>query len=411
MNCEIITIGDELLSGHTKDVNTPFLARELSLMGVGVTFFATVGDDLNRIKDVLSLAIKRSDLIIVAGGLGPTEDDLTREAIAEATGSPLFLNDNLLAQIEKFFRTLGYKMSENNKRQALLPRGSVPVPNEIGTAPGFMMDTGKFLLIAIPGVPEEVKYLWKKHLFLYLKNRFHLSKDSTAFRILKIAGMGESEVAEKIEGLLNARQDPSVSITASPGDISIKITAHGDEKRSPWELIAPLERKIGNRLGINIYGKDEETLEGVVNKLLIQGQETLSIIETFSGGELTSRLKKSPGCPLKASIVAGQMEQVFCFIDKNGSVLGMQTNPAIPLAKVIQSKGESSIGLALIGDIHRTRKGYEVQAHLGISGRGLDLEFNLKSFGSDIPVLQQRAACITLNTLRKSLIKKGNQQN
>ncbi|GAH79422.1 unnamed protein product, partial [marine sediment metagenome] len=158
MNCEIVTIGSELLLGQIIDTNASYLARELNLIGINVQFHTTIGDNYPQIKDVLSQALNRTDLVITTGGLGPTEDDLTREVIADLMDSPLMFKEELMAQIESIFESFGYSMPENNRKQAFIPDGAIPIPNKVGTAPGFIMEKESKLIISLPGVPKELKY-------------------------------------------------------------------------------------------------------------------------------------------------------------------------------------------------------------------------------------------------------------
>jgi len=156
MNCEIVTIGSELLLGHIIDTNASYLARKLNLIGVNIAFHTTVGDNYIQIRDVLYRAARRTDLVITTGGIGPTEDDLTREVVADLVGAPLTFNEELMIQIESIFKRAGFTMPENNRKQAYVPDGAIPIPNEIGTAPGFIVENESRLIISLPGVPKEL---------------------------------------------------------------------------------------------------------------------------------------------------------------------------------------------------------------------------------------------------------------
>jgi nicotinamide-nucleotide amidase len=168
MNCEIVTIGSELLLGQITDTNASYLARELNLIGVDIALHTTVGDTYTQIKDALSQAVDRSDLVITTGGIGPTEDDLTREVIADLVGVPLAFQPDLMDQIEAIFKRFGFSMPENNRKQAFIPEGAIPIPNEVGTAPGFIVEQGSKVIIALPGVPKELKYILNKEIVPYL---------------------------------------------------------------------------------------------------------------------------------------------------------------------------------------------------------------------------------------------------
>jgi nicotinamide-nucleotide amidase len=403
MNCEIVTIGSELLLGHIVDTNTSYLARKLNLIGLDIAFHTTVGDNYVRISDVLCQAVKRADLVMTAGGLGPTQDDLTREVIADLVGVPLTFKQELMDHIESIFRRLGYRMPENNKKQAFIPAGAIPIPNEVGTAPGFIVEKGSRLIIALPGVPKELKYILNKEVVPYLRKHFHLDGELITSRVLKVTGMGESKVDSQIKDLIDTTGNPSVGTLASPGDVSIRITAYAKSAEGAHDLIRPVEDKIRSRLGTSIYGVDDDTLEGVVINLLNIRGDTLSVLETFSGGELTARLQRSPSSPLHESIVIGKKEQIPSFLGKKRPATIREIAHA--LAEKIRDKGESSIGLALFGTLHEAEKGYEVDAHAVVSGEAISRSYTWK-MGGDLPTLQNRGATIALNTLRLALISR-----
>ncbi len=403
MNCEIVTIGSELLLGQIIDTNASYLARELNLIGLNIAFHTTVGDAYTQIKDVLSQAVDRSDLVITTGGIGPTEDDLTREVIADVVGVPLAFKQELMDQIESIFKRSGFRMPENNRKQAFIPDGAIPIPNKVGTAPGFIAEKGSKVIIALPGVPKELKYLIRKEVVPYLKKRFHLDQAMITSRVLKVTGIGESKVDSRIHDLINDNSNPTLGILASPSDISIRITASAKSADEAEDLIRPIEHEIRSRLGTTIYGTDEDTLHGVVTNLLNKRGDTISIVETFSGGELTVRLQSSPSSPLNESIVIGKREQILSLLNKRGPAVDISRETAEALAKKVRKKGNSSIGLALLGIIKETQEGYEVDAHVVVSGEGISRSYDWR-MGGDIPTLQSRGATIALNTLRLALI-------
>jgi nicotinamide-nucleotide amidase len=404
MNCEIVTIGSELLLGQIIDTNASYLARELNLIGINVQFHTTIGDNYTQIKHVLSQALKRTDIVITTGGLGPTEDDLTREVIADLMDSPLMFKEELMDQIESIFKSFGYSMPENNRKQAFIPDGAIPIPNKVGTAPGFIMEKGSKVIIAFPGVPKELKYILNKEILPYLKKHFHLDQELITSRVLKVTGIGESKVDSQIKDLINPNTNPTVGLLASPGDISIRITAYAKSAKEAEDLIRPIEQEIRSRLGINIYGVNEDTLDGVVTSLLNKRGYTLSIIETFSGGELTVRLQRSPSSPLRESIVIGKREQILSLLDKKSPTFEINRETAEILANKIRSKGNSSIGLALLGTLKKTENAYEVDAHVVVSGKDVNGSYDWK-MGGDIPTLQSRGSTIALNTLRLALLE------
>ena len=403
MNCEIVTIGSELLHGKIIDTNASYIARTLNSIGLNIAFHTTVGDVYTQIKDILLQTWKRNGLIITTGGIGPTEDDLTREVIADLVGAPLIFKKELMDQIESFFKRVGYSMPENNRKQAFIPDGATPITNEMGTAPGFIIEKESKVIIALPGVPKELQYLLNKKVVPYLKKRFHLDQEVISSRTLKVTGLSESKVDTQIKDLIKENVNPTIGILASPGDISITITAWAKSEREAEALIRPIEQEIRSRLGINIYGINDDTLHGVVTNLLNKRGETLSILETFSGGELTGRLQRSLLSPLRESIVIGKKEQILSFLHKKGPALEINKETAESLAKKIKREGNSSIGLALLGILKAAEKGYNVNAHVVVSGENVNSSYDW-IMGGDILTLQNRSAIIALNTLRLALI-------
>jgi len=219
----------------------------------------------------------------------------------------------------------------------------------------------------------------------------------------EIVTIGSELLLGQINDLIYDTANPTVGILASPGDISIRITASAKSAKEAEDLIRPIEQEIRSRLGITIYGINEDTLHGVVTDLLNKRRDSLSVIETFSGGELTVRLQSSPSSPLNQSIVIGKREQIPSSLNKRGPAVDINRETAETLAKKIKEKGNSSFGLALLGTIDTAENGYEVDAHVVVSGERVDRGYDWK-MGGDIPTLQSRGAAVALNTLRLALI-------
>jgi nicotinamide-nucleotide amidase len=403
MDCEIVTIGSELLRGQIIDTNAANLAQQLNLAGINVSLHTSVGDNYDHMQSVLSQALRRSDLVIATGGLGPTEDDLTREVIADLVGVPLAYKQELMDQIESIFKIRGYSMPESNRRQAFIPNGAIPIPNEMGTAPGFIVKQGQKVMVALPGVPKELHYLLTKKVIPFLKGHFHLGRDLITSQVLRVTGLGESKVDSRIKDLMDPHANPRVGILASPGDIRVVITASAKDKRGAESHIEPVEREIRSRLGIAIYGTNDDTLEGVVTGLLHERGYTLSIVETFTGGELTARLRKLPSSPLLQSIVIGEGTQVLPLFGMESAPFEGNGETAKILADNIRNATNSSIGLAVVGMLKDRTKSYEVDAHAFIDGENVCGSHDWR-MGGDLPSLQIRGAIIALNTLRLALI-------
>ncbi len=287
---EIITIGTELLLGETADTNTRFLARTLRGLGVDLFRTTTIGDNLGRIAAAIRESMERAEIIITTGGLGPTVDDPTRRAVAEAVGAPLEYRPELWEQIQRTVRRYGRVPGENQKRQAYLPRGALAIENPVGTAPAFIFETDKNAIIALPGVPREMETLMTQAVIPYLQRRFGLH-EILKIRTLHCSGVGESAVDEKI-GDLETLANPTVGLAAHSGVIDIRIAAKAESEAEADRQIAALEADIRARLGADIFGADEQTLEAVTLQVAAQRGWTLACFEAGLAGALTERLSR-----------------------------------------------------------------------------------------------------------------------
>lgn len=292
MNAEIVTIGTELLLGEIVDTNAAHIARQLRTIGLNLYYKTTVGDNKTRCSSVIDRALDRAEVVITTGGLGPTIDDVTREAVALATGRPLEFRPALLEQIEARFARWGSAMSENNRRQAFVPRGALPIENPVGTAPCFIVETDRGLVISLPGVPREMTYLLEHEVLPYLRRRFQLHSIIKA-RILRTAAMGESRIDSALSDLLTST-NPTIGLSAHPGQTDVRITAKAETEEEADRLIAPLEAKVRERLGPAIYGTGQETVEQVLLRGLSKAALSLATAESGTGGLLAHRLSAAP---------------------------------------------------------------------------------------------------------------------
>jgi nicotinamide-nucleotide amidase len=293
MNAEIITIGTELLLGEIVDTNATHIARQLRTVGLNLYYKTTVGDNEARSAEVINRALERAAVVITTGGLGPTVDDMTREAVAQATGRPLEFRPTLLEQIEARFKRWGARMSENNRRQAFVPQDAIPIENPVGTAPCFIVETERGVVISLPGVPREMEYLLEHEVLPYLRRKFDLRAIIKA-RVLRTAGMGESHIDAALGDLLTAA-NPTVGLAAHAGQTDVRITAKAESEAEADRLIAPIEAEVRGRLGVAIYGTGKETVEEVLSRHLAEAGLTLAVAESGTGGLLTSRLSTAPG--------------------------------------------------------------------------------------------------------------------
>jgi nicotinamide-nucleotide amidase len=290
MHAEIVMIGTELLLGELVDTNANRLAKALCEIGLDLYYKTTVGDNEARITEVLNLALDRSDVIITSGGIGPTVDDMTRQAVANATGRRLIYSPDLEAQIAARFRSFGREMAENNKRQAYIPDGAQPLSNPVGTAPCFLCEDirGRGVVISLPGVPRELEYMLSKKVIPLLVERMGGAK-VTKIRVLRTCAVGESNVDRVIGDLMTAN-NPTIGLAAHAGQTDVRITAKADTEAQADALITPLEAEVRRRLGVAVYGVEKETVPGVIGGLLAKENLRLGVIDTLTGGLLTREL-------------------------------------------------------------------------------------------------------------------------
>lgn len=290
MNAEIVAIGSELLLGQIVDTNSAWMAQRLADLGVDLFYKTVVGDNPDRMLEITTRAMERSDLVITSGGLGPTQDDLTREIVARATNRKLVMDPESLLQIEERFRRRGLIMTENNNRQALIPEGAIMVKNPNGTAPSFIVEDPRAVVYCLPGVPFEMKWLFDNELVPYLRGRFGLT-DSIYSRVLKISDMGESGVDDLVGHLIANSVNPTVGVLAHPGQVDVRITAKTANREEADNLIAPLEREVRELLGGHVFGVDEETMPKVLGQLLKSQGLTVASYEGLTGGIIAHQLQ------------------------------------------------------------------------------------------------------------------------
>lgn len=290
MNCELVMIGSELLLGQIVDTNASYLAKRLADIGLDVYYKTTVGDNLRRLVAALGLAAERADVVITSGGLGPTEDDLTREAVAQVLGVELEFHQELFDEIEAKFSSRGLTMSLNNRKQAFIPHGATVISNPFGTAPAFVVEFENSSFICLPGVPSELKQITEADVLHYLSSRFVPEGAVIMSRELKASAIGESAVDHEIGDLMRTASNPTIGILAKPGEISIRMTAKARDPKEASRMLDDMESRIRERVGDRLFGKDDDTLCGVLSQLLESRQKTLCVVETGTGGAVAQKL-------------------------------------------------------------------------------------------------------------------------
>jgi competence/damage-inducible protein CinA-like protein len=287
---EIVTIGTELLLGEIQDTNSRYIARFLRDIGVDLYRLSTVGDNVQRITATLQEALMRADIVITTGGLGPTVDDPTRQAVAKTFNVPLEFHEELWEQILERYKQYGQKPTENNKRQAYIPANSIPIPNPVGTAPAFAYELGTKVVISLPGVPREMEYLIEHFVRDYLKRRYGLQETVIKPWVIHTISKGESNIDEII-GDLEELSNPTVGLLAHPGQTDIRVTAKAGSLAEAEQMMAPVLQRIREQLGKYIYGENETTLEEAVGRLIAEHNVSVEIIEVGTKGEILSKLK------------------------------------------------------------------------------------------------------------------------
>jgi len=293
MKAEIIAVGTELLLGQICNGNARFLSEKLAELGIDVFWHSTVGDNPDRLAGVLKTALDRADLLILSGGLGPTLDDITRETVAGVLGLPLEINAEWEYRLQLFFYRLGRRMSDNNLKQALVPRGAQVILNEHGTAPGIWLEHGRQLLIMLPGPPRELEAMFVSEVAPRLQEL--AGGELIVSRVLKVAGLGESALEEKIADLLASQSNPTIAPLAQYAEVHLRLTAKAASREEAKGLLDGLERKLRERLGESVFARDGERMAEQVAKLLVEKKLTLAVSESCTGGLLAQMLTSVPG--------------------------------------------------------------------------------------------------------------------
>jgi len=294
MSAEVICVGTELLLGDILNTNCQFLATELANLGIPHYNQTVVGDNLERLQQVIDIASKRASILIFTGGLGPTPDDLTTEAIANYFATPLVEEDEIIQDIAAKFAALGRKMSRSNYKQALIPQGATILPNPLGTAPGIIWQPRPGLsVLTFPGVPSEMHRMWRDSAVPYLKS-IGWGQEIIYSRTLRFRGIGESTLAEKVSHLLELN-NPTVAPYASKGEVRLRVSAKATSETEAIAMISPIAEEIKEIAKEDYFGSDNDTLPAIVGDLLRQKKETLAVAESCTGGALGGLLTTIPG--------------------------------------------------------------------------------------------------------------------
>jgi nicotinamide-nucleotide amidase len=412
MNAEIISIGSELVSGQNLDTNSQWLSQRLEALGIPVRYHTTLADDLEENVQALAVARGRAQLILITGGLGPTQDDLTRDALAKLAGVELVFDKSSFAYIEQLFASRNRVMPERNRVQALFPAGSEPIPNPRGTAPGIWMELLSTLLVAMPGVPSEMHVMFDEQVQPRLRQRFGVT-GVVVERKLNCFGAGESHVEEKLLDLTRRGHDPEVGITVSDATISLRIRAHAADVATANARIEPVGALIRERLGDLVFGEGNEDLQHVVGRMLLEKRLTIATAESITGGLVAARLTEVPGisASLLGAVVAydnrikrevlGVPEE---FLEQHGAV---SAPVAEAMARGVRERlgvdlGVSTTGIA--GPTGATPTKPVGLVFVGVASAAAVHSFKFQWWGNRQEI-QSRTARMALNAVRLTLLR------
>ena len=352
MKAEIIAVGTELLMGEILNSNSRDIARELYNLGIDVYHQSVVGDNLNRVSKELETAFERADLVITTGGLGPTRDDLTKEAAAHFLKRDMILDEESIKHLEDFFGSRGLPLNEGNKRQAYFPEGAKIIPNENGTAPACIIEFDEKVLVILPGPPREVIPLMEKYIIPYLEKRTGKVFISD---IINISGIGEGHMEEKIMDIIDAQENPTVAPYAKEHGLTLRVTASASTEQEARLLLEPVVKKVCDRLGMDVYAIGDTTLEAVVASLLIEQNLSISVAESCSGGLLAGRLINYPGISkvFKEGFITYSNESKINTLGVDYKILSkygaVSEEVAKQMAKGAADRAKSDVALSITG--------------------------------------------------------------
>ena len=353
MKAEIIAIGSELLTPYRLDTNSLFLTDELNKLGIRVVHKDVVGDSLDDMRSSFAHALERAELIVACGGLGPTDDDRTREAVAELLGRKLHRDDAIIRHIQERFRRFGREMPEINTRQAMVPEGATILPNPRGTAPGLWLESDGHILVLLPGVPNELRAIFEAEVGPRLAR---LGQDERLFtRDLRITGLPESEVEQRVRPLYALYPDTETTILAAPTGIQLHPRTWSRDAAKAEKLLDEIVDRMALALGEHLVSRHGETLEEVVGRVLMENHATIAVAESCTGGMLAERLTNVPGSSnyFLGGIVCYSNDLKTSFVDVPAAIIeskgAVSSEVALALADGIRRRAGATLGIGITG--------------------------------------------------------------
>ena len=409
MKCEILAVGTEILLGDIVNTNAQYIAKRLSEEGIFVYYQSVIGDNPDRLKKAYELAFSRADLVITTGGLGPTKDDLTKEIAFEYFNKTSVCHKESLEYIKSYFEKTGRQMGKTNEKQAYFPEDAIILKNNNGTAPGCIIEENNKILVMLPGPPREMKLMFEESVIPYLKK---FSNEVLVSKVLRVVGVGESLAAEMIGNLIDSI-NPTVAPYAKNSEMVFRITAKADSEIEANRLIEPVENKIRNILGDNIYGEGEVTLEDVIGEMLVNRGLTISTAESCTGGMVSSRLINYPGISqsLLEGVVTYSNEAKMNRINVKKETLekfgAVSHEVASQMAEGVAKTSGADIGISttgVAGPGGGTAEKPVGRVYIGLYYKGKITTKELNLVG-DRQKIREKATINVLDMLRRELLK------
>jgi len=401
MRAEIVSIGTELLLGSIVDTNSQFLANQLASLGMDLYYTCSVGDNYERLREVLEKAWQRSDLILTTGGLGPTQDDITRETIGGLLHEELEVDPGLKQDIINFFAERRMEMSANNIKQATLIPSATAISNPQGTAPGWWVEKDGRIIVAMPGPPAEMQFMWQNEVFPRLQQKTNAIILS---RTIKTFGLSEAKIDESVAALLPS-SNPTLATYAKADGIHLRITAKATRTEEAQEMISRREADVRAILGDSIWGADEDTQESVIGQLLLAQGLSLAIAEGFTGGLLTRTLVNLPpnqNCFKGSIVVTTDEAKVALGIEPQVITTGDSSAVAAALASLARRQFNADIGIGLDGNTESVN-GVETSRVFIAIDRGPSEQPVIQDYSGRHHQVLRRVAYFALSNLRKLL--------
>jgi nicotinamide-nucleotide amidase len=411
MGAELLTIGTELLLGQIVDTNASWMSQRLAEEGIDVYYKSTVGDNWGRIEAAIRLAMSRADVLIMTGGLGPTEDDLTREVLAAVLNRPLLLDTAVLRHIEERFARRRVAMAENNRKQAMVPEGAEVLHNPRGTAPGLLIRSEGCVFVCMPGVPSEMKPMLLEQVIPQIRAVFGI-RSRIVSRVLKTCGISESTLDQRIGDYFREMRNPTIGVLAHAGEIHVRLTCKGEDPAEIAGRLDDLEQKIRERLGHLIFGRDDEKLEAIVGRLLRERKATLAVAESCTGGLVASRLTDIPGSSdyFERGVVTYSPAAKQQLLRVPPDVIHLHGQVSVEVARAmaagVRGASGTALGLATTGIAGPTGGTPEKPVGLvcvGLAWKGGDAAREFRLLG-DREQVKYRGAQMALEMLRRHLL-------